>query len=171
MGKEIAETSRLILREFQREDYRELASILAKTNVMRFSLNGCLTVSQTQEKIAGFIDSYSRYGFGKWAVILKEDKQLIGYCGIAVEEIDEKKETELGYRLNDKYWGKGLATEAAKATLQYGFKELKLPYILAIVESANKASIRVLKKLGMAYKKPTIFRGLEMKVYQLDRKN
>jgi [ribosomal protein S5]-alanine N-acetyltransferase len=116
----IVETERLILREFQQDDYRELSLILANLNVMKFSVSGCLTVAQTPEKINSYIDSYRQYGFGKWAVILKQEKRLIGYCGIAVEEIDGKKETELGYRLSDKYWGKGLATEAAKTALQLG---------------------------------------------------
>jgi [ribosomal protein S5]-alanine N-acetyltransferase len=168
---DIVETERLILREFQQDDYRELSLILANPNVMKFSVSGCLTVTQSQEKINTYIDSYRQYGFGKWAVILKQKKQLIGYCGIAVEEIDGKKETELGYRLSDKYWSKGLATEAAKAALQYGLNELKFPYIIAIVEPANKASIRVLEKLRMEYKRQTIFHGLEMKVYRVDRKN
>jgi RimJ/RimL family protein N-acetyltransferase len=168
---DIVETERLILREFQQGDYRELSLILANPNVMKFSVSGCLTVAQTQDKINTYIDSYHQYGFGKWAVILKQEKQLIGYCGIAVEEIDGKKETELGYRLSDKYWGKGLATEAAKTALQYGLNELKLPYIIAIVEPVNKASIRVIEKLRMEYKRKTIFHGLEMKVYRVDRKN
>jgi RimJ/RimL family protein N-acetyltransferase len=168
--RNIVETSRLILREFEREDYRKLFPILANPNVMKFSVSGCLTVAQTQEKVDSFIDSYRQYSFGKWAVILREEKQLIGYCGIAVEEIDGKKETELGYRLGDKYWGKGLATEAAKAALQYGLDELKLPYIIAVVEPANTTSIRVIEKLGMEYKRQTIFYGLEMKVYQIDWK-
>lgn len=168
--RNIVETSRLILREFKREDYRELFPILANPNVMKFSVSGCLTVTQTQEKIDSYIDSYRQYGFGKWAVILKEDKQLIGYCGIAVEKIDGKQEIELGYRLSDKYWGKGLATEAAKAALQHGLNELKLPYIIAIVEPANIASIKVIEKLGMEYKRQTIFYGLEMNVYQIDLK-
>ena len=66
------------------------------------------------------------------------------------------------------FWGMGLATEAALATIQYGFEQLKFPYILGIVERENVASVRVLKKLGMKYERRTIFYGVEMDVYRLD---
>ena len=161
----VAETSRLILREFNAEDDQELSPILASPQVMKFSLTGCLTVSQTQAKIDDFIASYRKHGFGKWAVILKSEKRLIGYCGIAIELIAGQPETELGYRLSEEYWGKGLATEAAQAALQYGLDRLKLPYILAVVEPANYASIRVIEKLGMKYLKQTYFQGLQVNVY------
>jgi [ribosomal protein S5]-alanine N-acetyltransferase len=163
----VIETSRLILREFNVEDDRELSPILANPQVMQFSLTGCLTVAQTQAKIDDFITSYRQYGFGKWAVILKKENRLIGYCGIAIKIIDDRPETELGYRLDERYWGQGLATEAAQAALQYGLDQLELPYILAIVEPANQASVRVIEKLGMKYHKKTVFQGLQVNVYRM----
>lgn len=161
------ETQRLILREFQLEDFQQLAPILANPQVMKFSLAGILSPLQTQEKIASFITSYAKYGFGKWAVIFKESNELIGYCGIAVEEIDNQAEKEIGYRLDPRFWGRGLATEAATAALQYGFAQLKLPYILGIVEGENMKSVRVLKKLGMIYERDTIYHGIKMNVYRV----
>ncbi len=98
---------------------------------------------------------------------MKSEKRLIGYCGIAIELIDGQLETELGYRLSEKYWGKGLATEAAQAALQYGLDRLKLPYIIAVVEPANYASIRVIEKLGMKYCKQTYFQGFQVNVYRM----
>ena len=162
------ETQRLILREFQRADCRELAPILADSKVMKFSPTGVISTSQTQKKIAGFMTCYQRFGFGKWAVILKELNQVIGYCGIAIEQIDARAETEIGYRLSSKYWGQGLATEAASAAIQYGFKTFKIPYILGIAESANIASIKVLKKVGMEYERQTTFHDVRMDVYRVD---
>ncbi|KYC38940.1 acetyltransferase [Scytonema hofmannii PCC 7110] len=161
------ETQHLILKEFQLEDFQQLAPILANPQVMKFSLAGTLSAWQTQEKIANFIASYAKYGFGKWAVIFKESNELIGYCGIAVEEIDNQAEKEIGYRLDPRFWGRGLATEAVTAALRYGFAQLKLPYILGIVERENMKSVRVLKKLGMIYKRDTIYRGIEMNVYRV----
>ena len=81
----LVETNRLILREFQSTDLQELASILADPKVMRFSPTGVNSVEQVQEKIQGFITCYKEFGFGKWAVVLKENNQLLGYCGIAVD--------------------------------------------------------------------------------------
>lgn len=160
------ETQRLILREFQQEDTQELSFILANPKVMKFSPTGILSLIQTQEKVDSFISSYEKYGFGKWAVVLKEGRELIGYCGIAVEKIDGKDEREIGYRFDSKFWGKGLATEAALAALHYGFAKFKFPYILGIVERSNAASVRVLEKLAMKYERETIFHGIKMDVYQ-----
>ena len=162
------ETQRLILKDFQQKDADQLAPTLANPQVMKFSPTGILSVHQTQTKINGFITSYQKNGFGKWAVIFKETNTLIGYCGIAVERIDNVDEREIGYRLTPEFWGRGLATEAAAATIQYGFYQLKLPYILGIVEQANTASVRVLKKLGMRYERETIFCEINMNVYRLD---
>lgn len=160
------ETQRLILREFQQEDTQKLASILANPKVMKFSPTGILSVVQTQEKVESFMTSYQEYGFGKWAVILKESSELIGYCGIAVEKIDCQDDQEIGYRFDSKFWGKGLATEAASAALDYGFKKFQFPYILGIVDPSNAASVRVLEKLDMKYERETIFHGSKMDVYQ-----
>ena len=164
----LIETQRLILREFQREDLAELAPILADSQVMKFSPTGVNSIKQVQERIESFINCYKKFGFGKWAVIFKEHNKLIGYCGIAVERIDNQDESELGYRLNSRYWGQNLATEAALATIQYGFNQFKLPYVLGIVERENIASVRVLQKIGMQYKRKTIFHGVEMDVYRVD---
>ena len=162
------ETPRLILRDFQPEDVYQLASILANSRVMEFSLTGILSFSDTQAKLDSFINSYQKFGFGKWAVIFKESNKLIGYCGIAIEQIDNVDEREIGYRLAPEFWRIGLATEAALITTQYGFEQLKFPYLLGVVESTNAASVRVLEKLGMRYERETIFYGIKMDIYRLD---
>ena len=160
------ETERLILRNFRAKDCEELAPIMADPKGMKFSHTGdVLFMSETQDKISGFIDSYRKYGFGKWAVIYKEYSRLIGYCGIAVEKIDGKNEKEIGYRLDSGYWNQGLATEAGAAAIQYGFEKFRFPYILGVVDHENKTSIRVLDKLGMRYQRKTIFYGVEMDMY------
>jgi RimJ/RimL family protein N-acetyltransferase len=162
------ETQRLILREFQQEDLRELAPILANPQVMEFSPTGVLSSSQTHAKIQGFVASYQKFGFGKWAVTLKESGALIGYCGIAIERIEDRDEPEIGYRLDSRFWGQGLATEAAGGAITYGFEQFKFLYVLGIVEQANTASVRVLEKLGMRYQRPTLFHGRDMDIYQID---
>ncbi|MEM9009202.1 MAG: GNAT family N-acetyltransferase [Cyanobacteria bacterium P01_F01_bin.86] len=165
------ETQRLILREFQLDDVESLAPIMADPRGMKFSrTRKVLSALETREKIQGFITSYRKYGFGKLAIVAKAQNQLIGYCGIAVEQIDGKDEKEIGYRLDSTFWHQGLATEAAKATIQHGFEQFKLPWILGVVERDNKASVRVLEKLGMRYVRETIFYGVSMDVYCLERR-
>jgi [ribosomal protein S5]-alanine N-acetyltransferase len=161
------ETSRLILREFDRSDLPSLTPILADPQVMKFSTMGIHSISQTEKAIDNFIDSYKRFGFGLWAVILKESDLLIGYCGLAIDRIDDKDEPEVGYRLDSKFWGKGFATEAALASIEYGFDRIELPYILGAAQRQNIASVRVLEKIGMTFEKETIFRGVAMDVYKI----
>jgi [ribosomal protein S5]-alanine N-acetyltransferase len=161
------ETPRLILKEFDRSDLPTLAPILADPQVMKFSIMGIYSTPQTEKAIDNFIDSYKRFGFGLWAVILKESELLIGYCGLAIDRIDNRDEPEIGYRLDYKFWGKGFATEAASASIQYGFNLIKLPYILGAAQQQNVASIRVLEKLGMTFDRETIFRGVAMDVYKI----
>ena len=162
------ETQRLILREFQLEDSSQLAPILANPQVMKFSPTGILSVEQTLIKVNSLINSYKKHGWGKWAIIHKEGHKLIGYCGLAVEQVDNVNEPEIGYRLAPEFWGKGLATEAASAAVQQGFEKFKLPYILGIVDPANTASLKVLEKLGMRYERKTIFSSILMDIYRLD---
>ena len=165
--KIITQTKRLIIREFQVLDIEALAQILAKPEVMQFSLDGVLSTKQTAVKIQSFLDSYQKNGYGKWAVIDRQSGRLIGYCGIAVEEIEGKPENELGYRIDSDFWGQGLATEAANACLEYGFSNLKLDYILGIVEPENQASIRVLEKVGMEFTKESTWRGKVVFIYKI----
>lgn len=162
------ETQRLILRDFQPADVSELAPILNNPQVMEFSPTGILSASQTKEKIDSFINSYQAMGYGKWAVVYQETSELIGYCGISIEQIDDVDEREIGYRLAPQFWGIGLATEAASAAIQYGREQLRLPYIMGVAERKNKASIRILEKLGMKYQKETMFDGIMMDVYRLN---
>jgi RimJ/RimL family protein N-acetyltransferase len=165
------ETNRLLLREFQRQDLPLLVTILAKPEVMQFSSTGLLSEKQTKAKLEEFIYSYQKHGFGKRAVILKATNQLIGYCGIALAKIDGMDQPEIGYRLAPEFWRQGLATEAALAMLQYGAEQLKLPYTLGIVERANRASVKVLEKIGMRYQRETIFQGVQMDLYRYDYRN
>ncbi len=167
--KIITQTEHLIIREFQVLDIEALAQILVKPEVMQFSPTGVLSNKQTAVRIQRFLDSYQKNGYGKWAVINRQSGRLIGYCGIAVEEIEGKPENELGYRIDSDFWGQGLATEAAKACLQYAFTNLNLDYVLGIVEPENQASIRVLEKVGMEFIKKSTWCGKVVCIYQVMR--
>jgi RimJ/RimL family protein N-acetyltransferase len=167
--KIITQTERLIIREFQVLDIEALAQILAKPEVMQFSLDGVLSNKQTAVKIQSFLDSYQKNGYGKYALIHCQSRRLIGYCGIAVEEIEGKSENELGYRIDSDFWGQGLATEAAKACLEYGFDKFKFDDVLGIVEPENQASIKVLEKVGMEFVKESTWRGKVVCIYKAMR--
>lgn len=161
----LIETNRLILREFQPTDLQELTPILVP-KFMRFSPTDFTPFEQVQERIEDFITSYKEFGFGQWAVVLKENNQLLGYCGISMDWIDGKSEKTLQYQIDSRYWGQGLATEAASAAIKAGFELFNLPYIFAIVERANLASVRVLEKVGMQYE--GALTSCEMDVYRIN---
>ena len=166
--KIITQTKRLIIREFQVSDIEPLAKILAKPEVMQFfSPTGALSTKQTAVKIQSFLDSYQKHGYGKYALIHRQSGRLIGYCGIVVEEIEDKLENELGYRLDSEFWGQGLATEAAKACLEYYFDKFKFDSVLGIVEPENKASIRVLEKVGMEFIQESTLSGRVIRIYKI----
>ncbi|MBF2067382.1 MAG: M50 family metallopeptidase [Calothrix sp. C42_A2020_038] len=169
--RNVIETPRLILREFTMADVLELAPILGKPEVMRYSATGAISTEETAKKIQGFIHSYKQYGYGRWAVIYRETDKLIGYCGIAVEEIEGKLENELGYRFDSNFWRQGLATEAASYCLNYAFDTLHLDYLLGIVEPENHTSIRVLQKIGMEFVKESTWCDKIVHIYRVNTNN
>ena len=105
------------------------------------------------------------HGFGRWALIDKATSALAGWCGLSY--LEHTTEVEIGYGLAKDYWGTGLATQAAAATMNYGFEQLHLPRIVAVAYPENAASRRVLEKLGMKYVKNGQFFGVEMVYYEI----
>lgn len=160
-------TPRLILRHFKPEDIDPLAAILGDPEVMRYSISGVKTRSQTQEFIAWVLSNYQKYGFGLYAVTLRETKQLIGYCGLLVWYFEEATEIEIGYRLARKYWGKGLATEAGMAVRNYAWQQLQLNRLICLIQPENWRSLGVARKLGMKLETNLTLHGLNVGVYSI----
>ncbi len=161
----VTETPRLILRYFTPDDLDALTPILADSEVMRYSISGVKTRSQTEEFITRLLSIYQKYNFGLYAVIYKETQQLIGYCGLLAWNFEDLEEIEIGYRLATAYWGKGLATEAATSVRNYAWNELNINRLICIIEPENTRSIRVAEKLGMTYEKDAVFYGLNVRIY------
>ena len=165
----IAETPRLILRYFTPDDVDDLAPILADPQVMYFSARGVQTREQTRQFINWMLSSYREEGFGLYAVIHKDNYQLIGFCGLLVWEIKQKPEVEIGYRFATKYWGRGLGTEAAIAVRDYAWNQLNLNRLICIIQPENNRSIRVAQKLGMKYERNTVFMNLDVLLYRTSK--
>ncbi|MGF1486999.1 MAG: GNAT family N-acetyltransferase [Prochloraceae cyanobacterium] len=163
----IAETHRLVVRHFSENDLEDLSAILADPEVMKFSLKGVKTKTETKELIQRIISDYQSKGCGLYAVILRENKQLIGYCGFFFWSIAGKEEVEIGYRLDPKYWGRGLATEAAIAVRDYGFEKFNFSSLISLIQAKNIASIRVAEKTGLKYEKDYNLMGLSVRIYRI----
>lgn len=165
---QILETPRLILRYFTIRDAQALLTILADPLVMKFSIIGVHSQKQIRQFIEQRLLSYIQPGFGLYALIYKQNQQLIGYCGFFVQQVNEIKEVEIGYRLAVQYWGQGLATEATKAVLDYGQKKFKFQRFVCLIEPANIRSIRVAQKLNMKLEKEIVYHGKNVEMYSND---
>lgn len=144
----IAETPRLLLREFTPNDVAALAEILGDPEVMEFSKNGPCTEDDTRNFIDWCIESYREHGFGQWGIVDSSSGAIIGFCGLSQVELNGVQEVEIAYRLARVAWGQGLASEAAAAALAYGFTQCRIDSVVAIVASCHKVSARVAESVG-----------------------
>jgi ribosomal-protein-alanine N-acetyltransferase len=163
------ETERLHLRPFDMTDLPELVPIYGDEAVMGIRKIGVQTPRQTEAELAGIIDHWRDHGFGLWAVIDKADKTLLGECGL--RHSGNGREIEISYGLSKNTWGRGLATEAAFAALDYGFGVAGLAEIVAIARSSNHASHRVMQKLGMHLTKTWESDGVGLVRYRIHRQD
>ena len=150
------ETERLILRPFTEDDVDRLFLLDSNPEVMKYVGQKPLTkIEQSAEVIKMIQKQYLENGIGRLAVIEKESNLLIGWSFLKylTEEINGFKNVyDLGYRFLPEFWGKGYATESAKASLAYGFNEMNLDKICAHAHSENLASNHTLRKLGFVEK-------------------
>lgn len=156
------DTLRLRFRELQTSDAPHFYALNADPEVLRYTGDRPFA---TEAEARAFLKDYKEYashGFGRWAVLLKESGDFIGWCGL---KYNEEALVDLGFRFYKACWYKGYATEAARACLEYGFYVLQLEEIVARVAVANKASIRVLEKLEMTYWKETLSPHLDQAYY------
>jgi [ribosomal protein S5]-alanine N-acetyltransferase len=143
--EKVLETERLILRKFTEKDLPQLHEILSNPETMKF-WPAPFTLEQTQRWLNRSITANK---LTRYAVILKENGELIGDFGFMRTEVNGVEENDLGYIFSKEYWGKGLATEAASTCLKYGKEILQLERIVASMENKNIASKRVAEKIGM----------------------
>lgn len=161
----VAKTSRLILRYFTLDDLDDLTPILADAEVMQYSISGVRTRSQTEVFLSKMLSRYQKHNLGYYAVIDRQNRQLIGCCGLLVWHFEEFVEIEIGYRLARAYWGLGLGTEAAIAVRNYARNILGIDRLICLIQPENIRSIRVAHKLGMHYEKNIVLQGLNVRIY------
>ena len=162
----VLETARLTLRPFREKDVDLLAELMANTDFMRFSL-GVFSREQTTGFLEKLVDWERRGLPSQFAVIHRGSNRLIGYCGFFHQQVDGRDEIEIGYRLHPDYWGRGLATEAARAVRDHGFRDWKLSRVISLIHSENVPSRRVAEKNGMKIEKEITFRGFPTLVYAM----
>ncbi|HWS89897.1 MAG TPA: GNAT family N-acetyltransferase [Pyrinomonadaceae bacterium] len=155
----MAETERLVLRRFTPEDAEENYRIYTDPDNMRFMGRRPDSVEFERHHLRLHIANYyGRHDFGLWAVVLKEGGRLIGRCGLIYQQIEGAQEVEVSYLIDKHYWGRGLATEAAREVAGLGFEKYGLTRLVAVINPENVASVRVAEKIGMKYERDVDFK-------------
>lgn len=148
----IIETERLALREWTPADAEPFFAWTSDAEVMRYIGDGkpWTDVARAREWLGRAVACYREQGFGRWAVVEKKGGRVIGSCGFGV--LAETGEVDFGYVFARDHWGRGYATEAARAALGHGFRSLGFKEVVANAVPENAASRRVLEKLGFEYR-------------------
>jgi len=144
------ETERLILRDFVKDDWREILAYQSDPLYLRYNKWTERTPEAAQEFVGWFLDQQAQKPRIKYqmVIVLKSNGQLIGNCGVRMNKADDT-EANIGYELNPKYWNHGYATEAAHAIVEFGFHHFGVHRIWADLVADNIGSAHVLEKLGM----------------------
>jgi ribosomal-protein-alanine N-acetyltransferase len=156
---------------FTPDDVPALASIRSDPEVMKhIAKRRTESIEEVRNVLNGILAHWQQHGFGRWALVDKGSALLAGWCGLMnASYLENTGEVEIGYGLAKQYWGKGLASEAAAATLKYGFEQVRLQRIIAVAWPENVASLRVLEKLGMRYEKRVQLFNSELLLYVISR--
>lgn len=173
--KFFAETERLLLREIVPGDAEGFYELDADPEVHTYLGNQPVTSMEQVKALILFIrQQYVDNGIGRWAIVDKTTGAFVGWTGLKlVRELTNNHINyyDLGYRLIRKYWGKGIATEAALASLAYGFASLGAPEIYAMAHYQNKGSNKVLRKVGLKFIEPFDYNGTTHNWYAINRED
>ena len=152
------ETERLLHRAMTVEDAEAFFAFNGNPDVMRRTGEPPLpSLEAAREAIENYPD-FDEVGYGRWACVLKQTGAVIGFCGL--KYLPDLDAVDVGYRFLPEYWGRGLATEACRASLDFGFRTIGLDEVIALVLPDNSASIRVLEKVGMQFDREFVDDGM-----------
>lgn len=190
MSEKIIETRQLYMRRLNKNDVEDLSKILCDEQTM-YAYEGAFSEAEVLEWLEKQLARYQKYGFGLWAVILTETEEFIGQCGLTMQpwrrvtadisgeasaiqrlrhgsKLDDNKGIEevleAGYLFRREYWHNGYATEAARACMEYAFRELNAAEVCSIIRDTNTASQKVALRNGMRLADQWVknYRGVDM---------
>lgn len=166
----IIETKRLILRHQVPADLDDLWALYCEPEITKYIPDAPRTREEAKEELEWHMNGHPRFPeLGLWATIHKETGKFIGRCGLLPWTIDGQNEVEVAYTIARDFWGQGLATEAARAILQYGFEKLNLSRLICLIDQENEASKRVAEKIGMKFEKEARDEMGPFLVYSMDK--
>jgi RimJ/RimL family protein N-acetyltransferase len=161
------ETDRIILRPMKKEDVEPIFAMRSDADVMRFIRAPAIKRGEAENWINLVSSRWADEKIGFCSVIEKQSGKFLGWCGLW--RLPETDEIEVGYAIAKEFWRKGYAVEAAEALLKYGFEKLNLNKIVAVAFPENKASQRVMEKLGMSYDYTGEFYECDLVHYSITR--
>jgi [ribosomal protein S5]-alanine N-acetyltransferase len=154
----IIETERLRLLPWTETDRRDFERLATDAQVVRFITGGIPYVAnRVDEFLERQMRQQEQFGYSLWRVVVKDTGQFAGFCGL--QTIADTGEPEIGWWLLPEQWKKGIATEAGKAALDWGFRVNKMPIVVAVANPANVASLAVMRRLGMKADGEMPYRG------------
>jgi RimJ/RimL family protein N-acetyltransferase len=158
------ETKRTILRLINEEHIDQVAELNSDPEVRKFFPDGTQTKAQTRQRIKEFMSFFEKHGLPCFVIFDRLSNEFIGRCGFGPIETGE---IEVGYLIARKFWGKGYASEALKALLNWSKSHINADYIIAFAPLGHTASHRVMEKCGMEYYKEGLGHGVECKYYRI----
>ena len=166
------ETERLIIRDLEAFDAKGIFELDSDPKVHEFlGKNPIKTIKEAEGIIIGVRQQYLENGIGRWAIVDKKTNDFMGWTGLKYEQKLRENFSyyDLGYRLRSKYWGKGIATEAAIESLKYGFDTLNLDEICAAANIDNLASNKILRKIGLRFIENFEYDGIPCNWYKIKK--
>ena len=161
-------TQRLLLRSFSERDVDPLFDILQQPGILRyFPPSGRPPREAAARIVTRQLAHWEEHSYGWWAVEFRDEPGLLGWAGLTY--LPETGETEVAYLLRQEVWGRGLATEAAKMALGFGFDRFDFPFIVGLTHPENIASQRVLEKSGLHFVEKAVYFGMDCFRYVIER--
>ncbi|MED1597256.1 MULTISPECIES: GNAT family N-acetyltransferase [Bacillus] len=158
-------TKRLYMRKPRLEDVDAFYQIVKNNEVGKWlAISRGMSPEETEQYIGKFIAHWNEHNFGVWLIFNPITREMMGHCGLRY--IDGTEDLEIMYLLDPKFWGKGYATEAAHASIQYAFHDLKVKKLTARIRIANEKSKNVLEKAGFKYTHDVDFDGHQLSYYE-----
>lgn len=168
MTNKVLETERMVLRRMETADVDDLMGIFSDPVAMRY-YPGTKSHQEAEEWVRRIQESYRDHGFGLWVAVLEDSGEFAGQCGLTVQEVRGRDEVEIGYLFLRKFWGRGLATEAARAARDHAFHTLGYERLVSLIDPGNLASRRVAEKVGLTLEREVWKWDKEICVYAIGR--
>jgi [ribosomal protein S5]-alanine N-acetyltransferase len=169
-GNVVLETERLILRYLTRDDVDAIFAVIGDPEAMKFYPQK-FTREDAERWVTKSQERYRRDGYGLFAVVLKSNGEVIGNCGVVLQDVEGESLLEVGYHFRRDYWGHGYATEAARACMTYAFRDLASEKVVSFILLENLPSRRVAERNGMAVERQIIFHDLPHLMYTMRRED